>query len=191
MGRFAMIGLIALSLLSIPIFLRQTVAAQAPGLENPLIVEKSQGEVRFWRPIPSDTAAVQKLTHFVIKVDRRNGGSPDFWFGTETMPAGGEIPYHRHLHEDEMLYLATGTAHVHVGPLEGDAHAGAIVFIPRDTWVTVRNIGKTPVLFLFAFNAPSFDRYMRCESVPPGQPVQRMTAQEDKSCEKLGDVQYR
>lgn len=165
--------------------------AAAGVTERPVIVASNQGEVRTWRDLPGDTAAVKKTTTFTIKIDERNGGSPDFWFGTETLPPGAEIPYHRHLHEDEVLYLASGTAHVHVGALEGDARAGGIVFIPRNTWVSLRNVGKTPISMLFAFNAPRFDRYMRCESVPAGKRPTTMTDSEDRICMRLGDVQYR
>jgi mannose-6-phosphate isomerase-like protein (cupin superfamily) len=154
-------------------------------------VAPDRGEVRVWRSIPSDTAAVQEISTFAIKIDKQNGGSPDFWFGTETMPAGAEIPSHRHLHEDEVLYIGSGIAHVHVGTLEGDAPSGGIVFIPRNTWVSVRNVGKTPISLLFAFNAPGFDRYMRCESVPVSERPMAMTDREDRNCTRLGDVQYR
>ncbi len=171
----------------------QRTASVSPE-EHPLILERDQGEVRVWRPLVSEPPAEQKLdeiTHFMIKVDRQNGGSPDFWFGTETLPVGAGIPYHRHLREDEVLYIVSGSAHVHVGSIVGDAHPGAIVFIPRDTWVSVQPNGKTPISLLFAFNAPGFDRYMRCEAVPLGQRSQPVTAQEDQSCTKAGDVQYR
>ena len=170
------------------------LAASAPTAEQPLIIAQNQGEVRVWRPVVSEPAAAQKLdtrTHFIIKVDRQNGGSPDFWFGTETLPPGAGIPYHRHLHEDELLYVVSGSAHVHVGSIEGDAGPGAIVFIPRDTWVSVHPTGTTPLSLLFAFNAPGFDRYMRCESVPVGHRAQLVTVDEDQRCMKLGDVQYR
>jgi len=41
------------------------------------------------------------------------------------------LQYHRHLHEDEVLYIGSGIAHVKVGSLVGgDAHADAIGFIP-------------------------------------------------------------
>jgi mannose-6-phosphate isomerase-like protein (cupin superfamily) len=97
----------------------------------------------------------------------------------------------RHLHEDEVLYIRSGVAHVRVGSLQGKADAGTLVFIPRNTWVSVNNIGKTPVLLLFEFNAPGFDRYMRCESVPAGEPALPVGPSEDKRCAQLGDVEYR
>ena len=125
--------------------------SKTPIIERPLIVEQDQGEVRVWRPLAK---RVRKLSSFIIKIDKQNGGSPDLWFGSESVPPGAAIRYHRHLHEDEVLYISSGLAHVHVGSLEGDAQAGAIVFVPRDTWVSVRNIGKKPIALLFAFNAP-------------------------------------
>jgi mannose-6-phosphate isomerase-like protein (cupin superfamily) len=168
--------------------------ASAPPAEHPLILERDQGEVRVWRPLASEPPAEQKLdklTRFIIKVDRQHGGSPDFWFGTETLPAGAGIPYHRHLHEDELLYIVSGSAHVHVGSLVGDARPGSIVFIPRNTWVSVQPNRKTPISLLFAFSAPGFDRYMRCEAVLLGQSSQSVTVEEDQRCTKAGDVQYR
>lgn len=170
------------------------IAANAEPAERPLIAAQDQGEVRVWRPVVSESLREQKLdkaTHFFIKVDTQHGGSPDFWFGTETLPSGAGIPYHRHLHEDEVLYIFSGSAHVNVGSLHGDAHPGAIIFIPRDTWVSLQPIGKKPISLLFAFNAPGFDRYMRCESVPLGQQGQPVTLEEDRHCTKMGDVEYR
>lgn len=165
-----------------------------PSNEHPLILAKDQGETRVWRPLVSESPAEQKFdesTPFVIKVDSKHGGSPDFWFGTETLPAGAGIPYHRHLHEDEVLYILSGSAHVHVGSLEGDARPGTIVFIPRDTWVSVQPAAKQPLSLLFAFNAPGFDRYMRCESTLLGQRSRPVSTEEDQRCQKAGDVQYR
>jgi mannose-6-phosphate isomerase-like protein (cupin superfamily) len=186
---FAVLGLLACGTPS-----ARDRAASVRVTEHPLILEQDQGEVRVWRPLTSEPVAEQKLdklTHFYIKVDRQHGGSPGFWFGTETLPLGAGIPYHRHLHEDEVLYILSGSAHVHVGSLEGDARPGAIVFVPRGTWVSVQPNGTTPISLLFAFNAPGFDRYMRCEGVPSGQRAQPVTVKEDQRCMKAGDVQYR
>lgn len=170
------------------------VRGNAVATEQPLIVAPGQGDVRVWRPVVSESPAEQKLdesTPFIIKIDAHHGGSPNLWFGTETLAPGAGIPYHRHLHEDELLYITAGSAHVHVGSLAGDAGPGAVVFIPRNTWVSLQPNGKAPISLVFAFNAPGFDRYMRCESVARGERPQLVTVEEDQHCQRLGDVQYR
>ena len=162
--------------------------------ERPLIVKPAEGEMREWRPLPGQASAGTGWGNsnlFTIKIDRQHGGSSDAWFGTEDMPPGAEIPLHRHLHEDEVLYIPSGIAHAHVGALEGDAPGGSLIFVPRNTWVSIKNVGKTTIRLLFAFNAPGFDRYMRCESVPAGHKALPLDTQEDARCTKLGDVQYR
>jgi mannose-6-phosphate isomerase-like protein (cupin superfamily) len=169
----------------------EMISASAPINERPLILTPNQGEMRKWRPLASLPAATKKLSLFTIKVDRRNGGSPQFWFATEVMPVGAAISPHRHLHEDEILYIGSGIARAHVGSLEGIAPAGSIIFIPRNTWVWVNNIGKVPINLFFGFNEPAFDKFMRCESVPAGQPAPPLSQQEDAHCMKLGDVKYR
>jgi len=158
--------------------------------ERPLIIGVDQGEARIRRFRPGQNPGMAR-TPFTFKIDQRNGGSPDFWFATETLALGAEIKYHRHLHEDEMLYIGSGTAHVHVGNIEGDAQAGGMIFIPRNTWVDVKNVGATPIHLLFGFNRPGFDRYLRCASVPKGQPAPPLSIADWKRCQLLGDVQYR
>jgi quercetin dioxygenase-like cupin family protein len=96
---------------------------------TPLILEKNEGERRVWRgwpghPDPGPT--------FLLKVDAKNGGSSHFVLGTEDLPPGETIPTHRHPGSDEILFLQTGTARVHLGDSVREVHAGAIVFIPAE-----------------------------------------------------------
>jgi len=83
MSRFVLLGLIALGLVMAACW-RHTAAATAPTVERPLILEQNQGEVRVWRPLKS-SPGWEKVS-FIIKVDRQNGGSPDFWFLSESPP---------------------------------------------------------------------------------------------------------
>jgi uncharacterized RmlC-like cupin family protein len=55
---------------------------------------------------------------FTIKIDRKNGGSQKMWLGTEEIPPGGVIAKHKHLGQDEILLIQTGSAHVWLGPQE-------------------------------------------------------------------------
>jgi hypothetical protein len=90
----------------------QSTSATKP---TPLILEKNEGErrvVRGWpgHPDPGET--------FILKVDPKNGGSSHLVFMTGDLAPGGEIVAHRHPDADEILFLQTGTARVHLGDSE-------------------------------------------------------------------------
>lgn len=104
-------------------------AAQAP--TRPAILTASQGEHRLLfgrRPL-------------VFKVDPVTVGSRRLLLGTVLMLPGDSIPVHRHLQEQEALYILRGTLEARVGDLHGTAGAGGTIFIPESTWVGVRNPG--------------------------------------------------
>ena len=166
------------------------VAHPQPTSDNkttPLILEKSEGEHRVRKPreIPMPTGP------FTIKVDRKNGGSQKMWLGTEEIPPGGIIPKHKHLGQDEILLIQTGSAHVWLGRQERDVHGGAIVFIPSDTWVSLKNTGNENINLAFVFSDPGFDEFMRCTSVPLGDPSsEKVSRDELKDCQHKGHVVY-
>lgn len=156
---------------------------------TPLILEKAEGErrvVRGWpgHPEPGET--------IILKVDPKNGGSSHLVFITADLAPGGEIPMHKHPGSDEILYLETGTARVHLGDSEKVVHGGATVFIPAGTWISVTNIGKDHVSGVGIFSAPGFEDFMRAVTVPQGEKNVPMTAAENDAVEKMHahDVVY-
>jgi mannose-6-phosphate isomerase-like protein (cupin superfamily) len=153
---------------------------------KPLILEKNEGENRVRRPRGTQIAGLS----FIIKVDRKNGGSQQMWLGTEEMKPGAQIPRHQHLGQDEILILETGTAHVWLGDQESDLHAGGIVYIPSETWISLKNTGNEPILLAFVFSAPGFDDYLRCSSTVEGERSTSMTKEELAVCAEKGHVHY-
>jgi quercetin dioxygenase-like cupin family protein len=148
-----------------------------------LLLEKNEGERRIWRePDHGD---------FMLKVSPKNNGSQHLVFGTEDMAPGDEFPRHRHLGQDEILWIDRGAVHVHVGDQERDLHAGGMVFIPANTWVNVKNTGTETAGVVFVFSAPGFEAYMRCESVLPNERPTPISPQRDKECEHQGHVIYK
>jgi quercetin dioxygenase-like cupin family protein len=143
---------------------------------TPLILEKNEGERRIWRPIEG---LEEQPGPFILKVDRRNGGSSHLVFGTEDLPPGGKIERHRHPGSDEILLLQTGTARVSLGDMVREVHGGTTVFIPANTWIAVTNIGTDAISLVFVFSAPGFEDFMRAESVPEGQKVTPLLKAED------------
>lgn len=150
---------------------------------KPLLLEKNEGERRIWRePPPGD---------FILKVSPKNNGSQHLVMGTEDMAPGDEFPTHRHLEQDELLYIVKGTVHAHVGDQEGDLHAGGTVFIPANTWVDVKNPTSETVSLVFVFSAPGFEDYMRCDSVLPNEKVIPLSIEEQRACSHEGHVIYK
>jgi quercetin dioxygenase-like cupin family protein len=143
---------------------------------TPLILEKNEGEHRVWRPIEG---LEEQPGPFILKVDRRNGGSRHLVLGTEGLPPGEKIERHRHPGADEILLLQSGSARVTLGDAVREVHGGATIFIPANTWIAVSPLGSEPVSLVFIFSAPGFEEFMRAESVPEGQKIVPLSKAED------------
>jgi quercetin dioxygenase-like cupin family protein len=142
------------------IMVEQSASSTNP---TPLILEANDGERREFRTRPGVT--------FTVKVDPENGGSEQMTVVTEDMAPGDKIPVHRHPHADELILIQSGTGKVTLGDRVQFAHAGAIVFIPRGTWIGMENVGNDRLKHIDVWSAPGFQQYMRSISVPMGQPV--------------------
>ena len=160
--------------------------AQSNGAKT-LVLEKNEGEARVRRPrgvLPIPTA------EFILKVTPENSGSKHLVLGTEDIPPGGMIPKHKHLEQDEILLVQTGTAHVTLDDKEYDVHAGGTVFFPAQTWVSLKNIGTDTISLVFIFSSPGFEKNMRCGSVAAGQTAPPINTDELKACAHEGHVEY-
>ena len=80
-------------------------------------------------------------------------------------------PVHRHPDADELIFIESGTGKVTLGDKVQLAHAGAIVFIPRDTWFGMENVGNDRLKNTAIWSAPGAEQYQRSISVPAGQPI--------------------
>lgn len=151
---------------------------------KPLILEKNEGELRT-RRIHTDKSSVA-ASQFLLKVSPKNNGSQHLVLGTEELLPNARIPKHKHMIQDEILLIQSGTAHVWLGDMESDAHAGSMVFIPSDTWISLKNTGTEPVSLVFIFSAPGFEETMRCNSVPANEKPTPLTPEQRKECSHLG-----
>jgi quercetin dioxygenase-like cupin family protein len=155
---------------------------------KPLLLEKSEGELRT-RRIHTD-ASVPASSQFMLKVSPKNNGSEHLVAGMEDLAPGATLPKHRHLTQDEIVMIHTGTAHIWLGDQERDLHAGGLVFIPANTWVSAKNIGTEPINLTFIFSAPGFEDTMRCNSVPAGETPTQITPEQQRDCAHLGHAEY-
>jgi mannose-6-phosphate isomerase-like protein (cupin superfamily) len=131
----------------------------------PLILQEGDGEHLVSRTGPTGGLP------FTIKLDGQNGDTQDFLVLTETMGPGQTIPFHKHENSEEILILEEGGATVTVGDKQGVAGPRSIVYIPRNTWISVTNSGAQNVHLIAVFSRRGFERYLRAVSVKPGEPV--------------------
>jgi mannose-6-phosphate isomerase-like protein (cupin superfamily) len=150
----------------------------APGAAGTggLVLNASEGERRVRRP--RQGAAAGLTTPFILKVDRRNGASPELVMGYEEIAPGAAIPSHRHLHADEIVFVHRGSGLAGLGGREAAVGTGGTIYIPRDTRITLRNTGSEPLGIVFVFSRPGFEELMRENSVPEGQPAPPMSPDE-------------
>jgi mannose-6-phosphate isomerase-like protein (cupin superfamily) len=141
-----------------------------------LILQAAEGERRVRRPPPSPVTTL--AAPLIIKVDRRQGGSPDFFMGYENIPVGRAIAAHRHPDMDEILFVHRGRGHASVGGTEADVSAGTTIYVPRDTRVSLQNTGAEPLTILFIFPNPDMAEYFRDFSVLEGKPAVPFTTEE-------------
>jgi len=174
-SNLAMVALLVLTTSGQPAYGR----AEEPPQERtsasgtPLVLAAEQGERRLWRtPVGGS---------FILKVDRRNGGSPDLVMGYEDIAPGQAIPPHRHLVADEIIVVHRGSGVVELGARTEAFGAGATIYIPKTTRITVRNTGTEPLSIAFVFSKPGFEEFLRDFSAPAGQPVTPLSVEERRA----------
>lgn len=165
----------------------QSTAVPSPAPAKPLLLEKNEGELRT-RRVHADSS-IPAASQFLLKVSPKNNGSQHLVAGWEELAPGAAIPKHRHLSQDEILLIQSGKAHVWLGEDERDLHAGALVFIPANTWISAKNIGTDPISLTFIFSEPGFEDTMRCNSVPAGETPTQITPEQQRDCAHLGHAE--
>jgi quercetin dioxygenase-like cupin family protein len=155
---------------------RATALESAPGPSAGLVLQEGEGERRVRRNAGKGP--------FILKVDRKNGGSPDLVMGYEDIAPGAEIQPHTHLVADEILFIHRGSGVARLGERESRISAGATVYIPRNVQISVRNTGNEPLGVAFIFSKPGFEELMRDNSVLEGQPVTPMSPEERERIRK-------
>ena len=135
-------------------------SALAQSASSGLILQADEGERRARRA--SDFP-------FILKVDKKNGGSADMMMGMEDLKPGQAIPTHRHLHADEIVFIHKGTAEVTLGEQKAVVREGGTVYIPRNVRIALKNPGPATLTIVFIFPKPGFEEYLRDTSAPEGQ----------------------
>lgn len=151
---------------------------KATSIKTGLILQQAEGERRVRRPRPS-SATPLAAPSLVIKVDDRNGGSPNFFVGYEEIAPGSAIPPHFHPEYDEVIIVHEGKGLATLGVQERVVTAGATIYIPPKTRVSLKNTGTQTLSIFFIFPQPGMvSDYYRGMTVADGERVTPFSAEE-------------
>ena len=96
----------------------------------------------------------------IIKVDPRRTGST-FTVGTETLLPNAQIPVHRHLHHDEVLFVHKGQGRAILDRRTITVVPGVMVYVPRQAWHGLRNTGTGMLQITWAAAPPGIEEFFR------------------------------
>lgn len=153
------IPILLVFLVTLPLSTQTTDSHSAASKSTPTVFQADEGDR--WMLLGNKP--------LIFKVDPVTTRSNTLLVGTEEMPPGNKIPTHKHLYEDEVIFVHKGSVRVTLAGRQYDAGTGATVFIPHGNWIGVENVSSEPAMILFFFNKPAFEQCLRAMSSRPGE----------------------
>ncbi|MBM3457631.1 MAG: cupin domain-containing protein [Armatimonadetes bacterium] len=143
------------------------------------------GERLFLRP-PSRSGEVR------ILVDPHTTQSGRFSLGTQRLvPEGGRIPVHRHHHQEEVLFIQSGTGRATLGEETVAITAGATLYIPAGVWHGVENQGTEPLDLLWVIAPSGLEGMFREIGAPAGTDPEPLSDTEFAELVQKHDMEVR
>ena len=176
--KFLQLG--SLSVLSPLILPLSVFGAEASDFKG-LVINDDEGEAYQMR---DGTAIVR------IKIARSHGaGSVSFL--SESFRPGDGIPVHKHLNEDELIFLHKGSGVFTLGDQHYEVREGAVAIVPKGIWHGLQNTSQELIEMRFAYTPSGFEGYFREVGTPVGQPVVKRTMEERRVIAKKWGMVYR
>lgn len=157
-------------------FLSSSVEAE------PVIVHEGEGE-KYW--------IGPRNSPLTIKISGSQNGKRSLSFCTEEIAPGEGIPLHKHLNEDELIFVYKGEGVLTVGEKEIKVKSGSVALIPRHCWHAVKNTGNEIFIMVFSYTPAGFEGYFREFGSPVGTPWQPKSQAEYEKLNAKWGIVYR
>jgi mannose-6-phosphate isomerase-like protein (cupin superfamily) len=126
-----------------------------------------------------------------IKISKVKNGIDGISFCTEDMTPGRKMRVHKHLDNDELIFIHKGQGALTLDEQLVEVKTGDVVFVPRDTWHGLDNTGNENLLMVFQYSPAGFEEYFIENGTPPGMPAKVRTEEEYAATEKKYGMVYK
>jgi len=126
-----------------------------------------------------------------VKIAKDRQGNKTMCFCTEEIAPGEAIPVHKHLNEDELIFIHTGEGVLIADEKEVPVKVGSVALIPKGLWHAIKNTGKETLIMVFSYSPAGFEGYFREMGSPVGTPWQPKTKEEYGRLNKKWGIVYK
>ena len=126
-----------------------------------------------------------------IQMSKTNNGIDSMSFCSEDIIPGRKLRVHKHLYNDEFIFIQNGDGIATVGEKNIDIKKGTVMFIPRDVWHGIQNTGKETMRMVFGYTPAGFEQYFLENGTPVGIPTKERSAEEFANAEKKYGMVYK
>jgi quercetin dioxygenase-like cupin family protein len=128
----------------------------------------------------------------IVKIKiAKNHGYESMSFLASSLPPGDVIPIHKHLNEDEIIFIHKGTGILTVGEKEYPITEDLVAMVPRGVWHGIKNTGKKFIQMRFAYSPAGFEGYFREVGTPVGKPFVHRSLEERRPIAKKWGMIYK
>jgi mannose-6-phosphate isomerase-like protein (cupin superfamily) len=126
-----------------------------------------------------------------IKISRADHGIETTSFCTEDVVPGRKMPIHKHLSNDEVVFIQSGIGKFTLDEKTIDVKTGTVVFVPRGVWHGLENSGTENIRMVFLYTPAGFEEYFVENGTVVGEPTKTRTREEYAATEKKYGMIYK
>jgi mannose-6-phosphate isomerase-like protein (cupin superfamily) len=126
-----------------------------------------------------------------MKISKKQHGIDNISFSIEDMSPGRKMRIHKHLNNDELIFIHKGEGTFTLDEQSIEVKNGSVVFVPRGTWHGLDNTGKENLLMVFQYSLAGFEEYFIENGTSLGMPPKERTKEEYSLTEKKYGMVYK
>ena len=119
-----------------------------------------------------------------IKISRAKNDVDGISFCVEDQSPGRKMRIHKHLNNDELIFIHKGEGTLTLDEASFIVKAGDVAFVPRGTWHGLDNTGKENLLMVFQYSPAGFEEYFIENGTVVGMPAKEKKEEEYAITEK-------
>ena len=126
-----------------------------------------------------------------VKISKAKHGVEGISFCVEDQTPGRKMRVHKHLYNDELIFIHKGKGTMTLDKEAIEVQAGDVVFIPKGTWHGLDNTSNEMLQMVFQYSPAGFEEYFIENGTLIGVTPKERTSEEYSAAEKKYGIVYK